>query len=112
MTRFLRVLDAGGKITLGMVEPGKGVGRFIEGAPAEPSRPAGKQPPAGPGPSAKAPESQSKRALERFTFECSGSAVGEDEPGKEAEADDAVASLMQADAAWRSRSQAGRYRER
>ena len=47
--------------------------------------------------------------LEHFQFWCSGSAVGEDEPGKEAEAGDAKASAMQADAAWRRRKQAGRY---
>jgi hypothetical protein len=37
-------------------------------------------------------------------------AVAEDEPGKEAEAVDAFASAMQADEAWRSRRQAGKYR--
>jgi len=36
-------------------------------------------------------------------------AVAEDEPGQEAEAADAVASAMQADAAWRRRRQASSH---
>jgi len=51
------------------------------------------------------------KGLEQLKFLCSGSAVAEDEPGKEVEAADAVASAMQADAAWRRRRQAGRYRK-
>ncbi len=49
--------------------------------------------------------------LEQFKFLCSRSAVAEDEPGKEAEAGDALASPMQADAAWRRHRQAERYRK-
>jgi len=47
--------------------------------------------------------------LEQFDLFCSGAAVVEDKPGKQAEAGDAVASSMQADAAWRRRRQAERY---
>jgi len=49
-------------------------------------------------------------ALEQFTFRCSDPAVAEDKLGKEAEAGDALASSMQADAAQRHRRQAGCYR--
>jgi len=52
-----------------------------------------------------------KSRLEQFKFLCSRSAVAEDEPGKEAEAGDALASPMQADAAWRRHRQAERYRK-
>ena len=50
-------------------------------------------------------------ALEQVKFLCSRSAVAEDELGKEAEAGDALASPMQADAAWRRHRQAERYRK-
>ncbi len=42
---------------------------------------------------------------------CSELAVGEDKADKESEADDAVASSMQDDAASRSRSKDNRYRQ-
>jgi len=48
--------------------------------------------------------------LEQFTFRCSDPVVAEDKLGKEAEAGDALASSMQADAAQRHRKQAGCYR--
>ena len=49
--------------------------------------------------------------LEQFKIECISSRSSEDEAGKEAEVDAALASRMQAEAASRSHSRPGRYRQ-
>jgi len=55
------------------------------------------------------PDGENEFLLEQFTFRCSDPTVAEDKLGKEAEAGDALASSMQADAAQRHRRQAGCY---